>query len=109
MNDDTTEFFRAIASQKDKRAQHTPGPWHLGLRQAERIVYDAKGWAVANATVYHGARLISAAPDLLASLESLFEHCVMVHSKWGEGCNQREANAAIAAARAAIASAKGGR
>ena len=33
----------------------TPLPWHVGLRQAEQIVYDAKGWAVANATVYHGA------------------------------------------------------
>lgn len=32
----------------------TPLPWHVGLRQAEQIVYDAKGWAVANATVYHG-------------------------------------------------------
>jgi hypothetical protein len=29
-------------------------PWHLGLKQAERIVYDSNGWAVCNATVYHG-------------------------------------------------------
>ena len=29
-------------------------PWHVGLRQAEQIIYDGKGWAVANATVYHG-------------------------------------------------------
>lgn len=29
-------------------------PWHLGARQAERIIYDKTGWAVANATVYHG-------------------------------------------------------
>jgi hypothetical protein len=28
-------------------------PWHIGLKQAERIVYDATGWAVCNATVYH--------------------------------------------------------
>lgn len=55
--------------------QHTPGPWHVGVKQAEKIVYDSTGWAVANATVYHGendaeqvkanARLIAAAPDLL--------------------------------------------
>jgi hypothetical protein len=32
----------------------TPLPWHRGLKQAEQIVYDAKGWAIANATVYHG-------------------------------------------------------
>jgi hypothetical protein len=59
---------------------HTPGPWHVGVRQAEQIVYDKTGWAVANATVYHGkedlpemkanARLIATAPDLLAALEA---------------------------------------
>ena len=32
----------------------TPLPWHVGMKQAEQIVYDATGWAVANATVYHG-------------------------------------------------------
>lgn len=32
---------------------HTPTPWHVGMRQADRIVYDAQGWAIANATVYH--------------------------------------------------------
>lgn len=38
--------------------KHQPAtalPWHVGVRQAERIIYDACGWAVANATVYHGA------------------------------------------------------
>ena len=29
-------------------------PWHLGIKQAEQIVYNEKGWAIANATVYHG-------------------------------------------------------
>jgi len=58
--------------------QHTPGPWHVGVKQAEKIIYDASGWAVANATVYHGendakanARLIAAAPDLLEALKTL--------------------------------------
>ena len=32
----------------------TPLPWHVGIKQAEQIIYDGKGWAVANATVYHG-------------------------------------------------------
>ena len=36
------------------KAPATALPWHLGLKQAEQIVYDSKGWAVANATVYHG-------------------------------------------------------
>jgi hypothetical protein len=48
-----------------------------------------------------------AASDLLAALEGLFEHCAMIHKHWGDGDNQKEANAAIAAARAAIAAAKG--
>jgi hypothetical protein len=59
-------------------SKHTPGPWHIGVRQAEQIVYDQKGWAVANATVYHGkedreemranARLMAAAPEMLEAL-----------------------------------------
>ena len=32
----------------------TPLPYHVGMRQAARIIYDAKGNAVADATVYHG-------------------------------------------------------
>ena len=59
-------------------AQHTPGPWHVGIKQAEQIVYTKNGWAVANATVYHGkqdkdeakanARLIAEAPAMLVAL-----------------------------------------
>lgn len=37
-----------------KHAPGTPLPWHLGVKQLERIVYDEKGWAITNATVYHG-------------------------------------------------------
>lgn len=29
-------------------------PWHLGMKQADSIVYDSAGWAICNATVYHG-------------------------------------------------------
>lgn len=61
------------------QATHTPGPWHVGIKQAEQIVYDAKGNAVANATTYYfdstkelchaNARLIASAPDLLEALK----------------------------------------
>ena len=54
------------------------------------------------------ARLIAAAPDLLATMRQLFEHCAMVHKHWGSADNTKEANAAIEAAKAAIAKAKGG-
>ena len=57
-------------------SKHTPGPWHAGADA--RIVYDAAGWAIANAITFHGkhgahdaygnGRLIAAAPDLLAML-----------------------------------------
>jgi hypothetical protein len=43
---------------------------------------------------------------MLEALKSLFEHCAMVHKHWGENSNQREANAAIAAAHAVIAKAE---
>jgi hypothetical protein len=32
----------------------------------------------------------------------VFEHCALVHKHWGEGCNQRQADAAIAGARALL-------
>jgi len=53
------------------------------------------------------ARLIRSAPELLEALEALFENCVMVHKNWGDNSNQRQADAAIEKARAAIAKAKG--
>lgn len=53
------------------------------------------------------ARLIAAAPELLDALKGLFEHCTMIHRVWGDGSNQKEADAAIAAGKAAIAKAEG--
>jgi hypothetical protein len=46
--------------------------------------------------------------DLLAALQGLFEHCVMVHKHWGDGCNRKQAKAAEDFALAAIAKAQGG-
>jgi len=98
------------------QAKHTPGPWHVGVRQAEQIVYDENGWAVANATVHHGesnipeskanARLIAAAPDLLAALEAIAEA-----ASCGAGCHDDVMQDALqecgTLASAAIAKAKG--
>ena len=47
----------------------------------------------------------ASAPQLLESLQALFEHCSMPHKRWGENSNQREADAAIQAALQAIESA----
>jgi hypothetical protein len=62
---------------------------------------DGFGEAEAN------ARLIAKAPQMLEVLKGLFEHCAMIHNKWGDHCNQREADAAIAAGRAIIAELEG--
>jgi hypothetical protein len=64
-----------------KVAAHTPGPWHIGVREAEKVIYDAHGWAVANCTMYQGqdspepkanadfiVRACNAHDDLLAAL-----------------------------------------
>ena len=53
------------------------------------------------------AALVAAAPELLDALKGLFEHCAMIHRVWGDGSNQKEADAAIAAGKAAIAKAEG--
>lgn len=53
------------------------------------------------------ARMVAAAPDLLEAMENLFKECAMIHKYGGEIYNQKEADAAIAAAKAAIAKAKG--
>ena len=45
-------------------------------------------------------------PEVVAALDALFEHCCMVHKRWGEGCNLKEANAAESAAREVLAKAK---
>lgn len=62
-------------------SKHTPGPWHVGTGSLARIVYAANGWAIADAKVYHGgqksgedfenARVMAAAPELLAALRRL--------------------------------------
>lgn len=45
--------------------------------------------------------------DLVSAMGRLFEHCAMVHKYWGENCNQREADAAIANARALLTRVRG--
>ena len=73
--------------------QHTPGPWkaipHDTTIEADAVEFDIDAWdpdAEESATVafvtghdlpegqvpFHNARLIAAAPDLLAALESLY-------------------------------------
>jgi hypothetical protein len=88
-------------------ADHTPGPWVVD--RSRNIVAHSPVGAVFLADVYSGgpgiatananARLIAAAPDLLAALESLTD--VAEHD--GECLSEGH----ITTARAAIARAKG--
>jgi len=48
-------------------------------------------------------RLDAEVKRLRAALEGLFEHCVMIHKRWGENSNQKQATEAIAKAKAALA------
>jgi hypothetical protein len=60
-----------------KTHTNTPGPWHLGKRGGNPAIYGKDGTEVAE--ILHGltpewranARLIAAAPDMLAALQSL--------------------------------------
>ena len=52
------------------------------------------------------AHRVNCHDELVAALEALFEHCAMTHNRWGDGCNQKEAGAAISAGRAALERAK---
>lgn len=57
-------------------AKHTEGPWHVNANGPTPIIYDASGYAIADATTFHGkhregeavanAQLMAAAPDLLS-------------------------------------------
>ena len=109
-----------------KKPTHTPGPWSTpGLDGGARVAsarVNGKANTIAHvyshlsldmdADEYNGqqeanAHLIASAPELLGALEALFEHCAMVHKYWGDGDNQKEADAAISRAQDAIRKAKG--
>ena len=65
------------------QTKHTPGPWHIGVRtyHAGRDVYGPKGEPVAVADdaitatpeAEANARLIAAAPELLAALQAIMD------------------------------------
>lgn len=60
---------------------HTPGPWHLGGNGF--IVYAQNGYAICDVKTFHGrddsdtenARLIAAAPELLALVRQYASEC----------------------------------
>jgi len=108
------ELMHDIVSGKPLRepapsAKHTPGPWIVGDHPGDNsgttwrdVLSDSvrpygDGALICQAQEAD-AKLIAAAPSLLAALTGLLQHCAA-------SCYQTDAAAAIAAARAAIASA----
>lgn len=96
------------------RTKHTPGPWthsHHIIGTAEGVICrmaSSEGCAGIgrNHTVQTqeaNAALIADAPAMLQALRDLYERCAMVHKRWGEDSNQKEADAAIKAGAALIA------
>ena len=95
-------------------SKHTTGPWHVSADG--KIVYDEQGWAVADATVFHGrhsgvdeakanARLIAASTDLLESLQSILDAVVFDNGR--AEIHLASNSPELSAARAAIAKATG--
>jgi len=102
-----------------KPAQHTPGSWAVTGTSVHSQARNGQNWicqgpndspaAPPLAEREANARLIAAAPDLLAALRELIEHSYSPMS--GDPATdvplQRKHNAALAGARAAIAKAEG--
>lgn len=84
------------------KTQHTPGPWRTAQVDGLIRIRDGDGDHVADSYFQADSRLIAAAPDLLAALE-LFDRAVLSNRT----NLSREMQDAIAAARAALAKAKG--
>lgn len=88
------------------KAKFTPGPyrWDSDDYSGELSIFAGRGTRIAKdvATV-EGAALLAAAPDLYAALEAM----VRVWGPANEAALTREAKAALAASRTALAKARG--
>ena len=91
-------------------AQHTPGPWLVlpdddipGHREADRVKIGSRDYDVGSSA---NARLVAAAPDLLAALK-LFRTKVY-NAALCSGMDHEWATEACSLADAAIAKAEGG-
>jgi hypothetical protein len=90
---------------------HTPKPWHIGKRSGNPAIYGKDGTEVAE--ILHGltpewranARLIAAAPELLAALIASLDYVVLKGA--GMELSSEALNELCAGIRAAIAKAEG--
>lgn len=87
--------------------KYTPGPWEVDgprIYSTTKTLVATVGLFRSLETASANARLIAAAPDLLAALESLLEWAADVHDPMKQS---RINYSGMDAARAAIAKAKG--
>ena len=88
----STRVYSAGRHVADCGSRNPEGlPRHIGLEDAANAAF------IVRACNNHDA--------LVKALQSLFKHCAMVHKCWGDSDNTKEADAAIKAGEAAIASA----
>ena len=92
------------------KTAHTPGLWKAAQAFQNNgpnywVVSNGKWKSPVIATIASegDARLIASAPELAEALRGLFKNCAMVHNSWGDGCNQKEADAFIIKARTLLA------
>lgn len=92
--------------------KHTSTPWKLHKGQDYIVILRPDDITDSGIRVdnYPDAAFIVKAvnlhDDMVAALEALFKHCAMIHKHWGDGSNQKEADAAIKAATAILKKAK---
>jgi hypothetical protein len=105
---------------KDDAVTHTPGPWTVRIGQDALVTCpDGRSFDIGDA-IYHpdniaNARLIAAAPDLLAALKdvlSQFEAGAFLRNTDSDGCSDWALRAVeplrvLAAASAAVKKAEG--
>lgn len=92
--------------------KHTPGPWtYVGFGVVQPLSPQANGQKITTQCFgpdsEANARLIAAAPDLLAACHALMRAEVMQTEGKRDGATMGQISLAIDAARAAIAKAKG--
>ena len=93
--------------------KHTPGPWSVypisgrngyGIESTERSVVNHIDFAMNDKYVidrYADARLIAAAPDLLAALRGVLSAISNVEESWEDGNLAESVNALLAEGRSA--------
>ena len=94
----------------ENKTQHTPGPWRMGKRAYDRAIYGQQGAEVASMLdLFHtpaeslaNARLIAAAPDLLAALRAVMACPDLSRNDW-----DHDTMAVLRQSLAAIAKAEG--